>query len=105
MNKSIIYLKSKFFGFKMHNTESMRDNLDEYNRLTLDLENIGINIDDENKTIILLNSLPKSFTNLVETLKYARDTVSSKDVSRALKSKDRDMMAEIVQRGRNVLIK
>lgn len=69
LNKSLqdrIYRKSKFFEFKMHESKSIRDSLDEYNRLTLDLDDIGIKIDDEDKAIILLNSLPKSFSNLLK---------------------------------------
>lgn len=68
LNKSLqdrIYLKSKFFEFKMHESKSIRDNLDD-NKLTLDLDNIGIKIDDEDKVIILLKSLPKPFSNLLK---------------------------------------
>ncbi|MDV3183834.1 MAG: hypothetical protein Q8847_02655 [Sweet potato little leaf phytoplasma] len=53
-----LYLKEKFFGYKMDVSKDLEHNLDEYNRITLDLNNIGEKISDENKAIILLNSLP-----------------------------------------------
>lgn len=90
-----IYLKSKLFGYKMNDTKSIRDNVDDFNRLLLDLENIGIKIDDEDKAIILLlNSLPKSYSTFVETLKYARDSLSLNDVQKALRSKEVDTLTE-----------
>lgn len=93
MTKSLqdrIYLKGKFFGFKMTESRTIGQNLDEFNRVILDLENIGIEIDDEDKAIIILNALPKSHSVFVETMKYARETLSFDDVQKALKSKEID---------------
>lgn len=66
--------------FKMIDSKSIRDNLDDYNRLILDLENLDIKVEEEDKAIILLNSLPKSYGTLVETMKYSRDTLFLSDV-------------------------
>lgn len=41
----------------------IEERLDEFNKLVLDLENLDVKIDDEDKVVILLNSLPKSFMN------------------------------------------
>lgn len=72
----------------MNESRTILDNLDELNKLILDLANINIEIDDEDKTFILLNSLPKSFATFVETMIYARETLSFEDVQKALKSKE-----------------
>lgn len=67
-----IYLKEKFFGFKMDENKSIEDCLDEFNKLVLDLENFDIKIDNQDKAIILLNPLPKSLKHFKGTLKYGR---------------------------------
>lgn len=48
----------------MMESKTIEENLDEFNRLILDLENIRINIEDDDKAIIVLNSLPKSHSVL-----------------------------------------
>ena len=42
----------------------------------LDLESLDIKVEDEDKAIILLNSLPKSLKHFKETLKYGRDAIT-----------------------------
>lgn len=44
-------------------------------------------IEAEDKATILLNSLLKSFSVFVDTMKYAMETLSLDDVLKALKSK------------------
>ena len=46
---------------------SIADNLDEFNKLILDLANIGIKVEDEDKAVIILNSLPKLYATFVDT--------------------------------------
>ena len=47
------------------------DNLDKFNKIIIDLEreDLKINVDDENQTLIIINSLLKSHVTLVETIK------------------------------------
>ena len=68
-----IYLKQKFFGFKMHEGKSIDENIDEFTKLVLDLESLGVRIEDEDQAVILLNSLPKVFDQLRDNLKYSKD--------------------------------
>lgn len=54
MTKSLqdrIYLKGKFFGFKMSEMKSSSESHDEYNTLILGMDNIGIYIEDEIKPL------------------------------------------------------
>ena len=67
-----IYLKQKFFGFKMHEGKSIDENIDEFTKLVLDLESLGVRIEDEDQAVILLNSLPKVFDQLRDNLKYSK---------------------------------
>lgn len=97
MNKSLqdrIYLKGKVFNFKMTKTKSIRENLDEFNKLILDLQNIGIDVEDEDKAIIILNALPKIYTALSYTMKYARESLFFEDIQKALKAKESQTHSE-----------
>ena len=42
-----IYLKVKLFGFKMQEDKILDDNLDEFNNIIIEFENIGVKIYDE----------------------------------------------------------
>lgn len=54
-----IYLKEKFFGYKMDESKLIEDNLNEFNKLFLDLETLDIKINEDEKVVVFLNSLPK----------------------------------------------
>lgn len=56
-----IYLKERFFGFKMDPNKSLDANLDEFNKIALEIANIEEKMSEENKVVILLNSLPDSY--------------------------------------------
>lgn len=56
----------------------------------IDLENIKVKIEEKDEDIVLLNSLLKSYIVFVDTMKYARDTLSLDDILTALKSKEID---------------
>jgi hypothetical protein len=50
------------------------------------LKNIDIQVDDEDKALILLCSLPSFFDNFINLMLYNRDTISLADVKSALNS-------------------
>ncbi|TXG64034.1 hypothetical protein EZV62_011028 [Acer yangbiense] len=50
---SRLYLKGRFFTFKMKDGKNMQDHIDEFNKLCLDLENIQIEYEDEDKALVL----------------------------------------------------
>ncbi|TYK11792.1 Retrovirus-related Pol polyprotein from transposon TNT 1-94 [Cucumis melo var. makuwa] len=56
-----IYIKEKFFGYKMDQSKSLEENLDEFQKIVVDLNNIGEKMSDENQAAILLNSLPETY--------------------------------------------
>ncbi|KAH9722805.1 hypothetical protein KPL70_006847 [Citrus sinensis] len=67
---------------------AIKDHLDEFNKLILDLENVNIDLEDEDRALILQSSLPDSVEHFVDTLLYGRQTLTLKDVKSALESKD-----------------
>lgn len=66
----------------------MKDHLDKFNKLILDLENANIVLEDEDRALILLSSLPDSYEHFVDILLYGRQTLTLKDIKNALESTD-----------------
>ncbi|KAH9695613.1 hypothetical protein KPL71_022838 [Citrus sinensis] len=81
-------MKRKLYTFSMKDGRTLKDHLDEFNKLIMDLENVNIDLEDEDRAIILLSSLPDSYEHFVDTLLYGRQTLTLKDVKNALESKD-----------------
>ena len=65
----------------------MKDHIDAFNKIILDLKSINIKIEDEDRVIILLSSLPKSYESFVDTLLYSRESLMISDVKSSLNSK------------------
>ena len=72
----------------MHDNHKLQEYLDDFNKLCLDLENIDVKYNDEEKALVLLYSLPKSYENFVDILQHGRDKLSLEDVIGALNSKE-----------------
>ncbi|KAH9681147.1 hypothetical protein KPL71_026853 [Citrus sinensis] len=83
-----LYMKRKLYTFSMKEGTAMKDHLDEFNKLILDLENVNVMLEDEDRALILLSSLPDSYEHYVDTLLNGRQTLTLKDVKNALESKD-----------------
>jgi len=57
--ESRLQLKSKLYHFQMKKGYSIDEHMNNYTRLLTDLINVDVEIDEEEKAIILLNSLPR----------------------------------------------
>nr|GEW60947.1 retrovirus-related Pol polyprotein from transposon TNT 1-94 [Tanacetum cinerariifolium] len=68
--------------------QGVKDDLNTFNRIILDLQGVGVKVDDEDQALILLCSLPGSYENFVDTMLYGRTTISVNDVKDALLSKE-----------------
>ncbi|KAL5557712.1 hypothetical protein UlMin_033923 [Ulmus minor] len=82
-----IYLLEQLFGFKMDTKKTIDQNLDYFNKILLDLGNSRKKFEDEDVSVILLNSLPDSFDEVRNAIKYGRDTLSTSIVLNAIRSK------------------
>ena len=89
---------------------SVRDHLDNFNRVILDLHSIGVKIDDKDQAIILLCSLRKSYQYFIDTMLYGRDSITnnvkdslqSKELKIRVSSSNGDDAGLIVSRGRSM---
>lgn len=83
-----IYLKWALYSFKMAEDRVLTKQLDTFNKLILDLENIEVSIDDEDQALLLLCSLPKCHAHFKETLLYGKHSLTFEEVKEALCFKD-----------------
>nr|GFB97418.1 retrovirus-related Pol polyprotein from transposon TNT 1-94 [Tanacetum cinerariifolium] len=77
---------------------SVQGHLDEFNTILIDLENLDVDVDDEDKAVLLVLSLPASYKHFKEIMLYdKRKALSFDDVKSAFLSKqkyDDDMEPE-----------
>lgn len=55
-----LYLKQALYSFKMIEDKVLAEQLDMFNKLILDLENIDVKIGEEDQALLLLCALPRS---------------------------------------------
>ena len=87
MTKSVenhLYLKKTLFHFQYHLGISMYEYLNDYNKILANLQNLEVEIKDEDKAPLLLNSLPNTYDYLITTLLYRKNEIKFNDVSNAL---------------------
>uniref|UniRef100_A0A803NSV0 Retrovirus-related Pol polyprotein from transposon TNT 1-94-like beta-barrel domain-containing protein n=1 Tax=Cannabis sativa TaxID=3483 RepID=A0A803NSV0_CANSA len=97
MAKSLVnrlYLKHALYSFKMTEDKSVGEQIDEFNKLILDLENIGVTIEDKDLALWLLSSLPKFYVHFKDTMLYRRESITIDDVQSTLNSKELNQRSE-----------
>ncbi|KAL1535775.1 Retrovirus-related Pol polyprotein from transposon TNT 1-94 [Salvia divinorum] len=89
MTKSLanrLHLKQKLLTFKITEGKSLLEQLEEFGKCIDDLENIDEEIKDEDKALMLLNSLPKSYEHFNDVMLLGRESkISYEEVYSALK--------------------
>ena len=80
--------------------------LDEFNKLTLNLANCE---EDqffyEHFAVILLNSLPESYKDVKNAIKYGRDEFSYDIVVSSLRSRELELKSEIKEMGEGLIVR
>ncbi len=72
----------------MQEESDLRKHVDVFNQLVVDLSKLDVKLDDEDKAIILLCSLPPSYEHVVTTLTHDKDTVKTEEVISSLLARD-----------------
>ncbi|KAK4385200.1 Retrovirus-related Pol polyprotein from transposon TNT 1-94 [Sesamum angolense] len=84
MSKSIankLYLKQKLYGLKMQEGFDLVQHMNVFNKIITYLAHLDVNIEDEEKTMILLCLLPFSYEHLVTTLTYEKETIKVDEIT------------------------
>ncbi|RVW68241.1 Retrovirus-related Pol polyprotein from transposon TNT 1-94 [Vitis vinifera] len=77
------------YSFKMVEGKSIEDQTDEFNKITDDLENVDVKMEEEDQAVILLSALPKSYEHFVGAMLYGREqSLTLEEVQEALNSKE-----------------
>jgi len=85
--ESWLQLKSKLYSFQMQRGCSINEHLNRYTRLLTDLDNMDVETNEEDKAVILLNSLPREeYETFTLTLINGRKSLNYNEVSAALVS-------------------
>ena len=82
-------LKQDFYSFKWKEEVDLQAYIGKFNKLLCELSNVGLNLDDKDKAIILLTSIKSTHNQLFITLLYERETITVEHVKKALFSRDR----------------
>ena len=75
MSKSLtykLYIKKRLYGLKMQEGLNLAQHVNIFNQIITYLIRVDVKIEDEDKAIILLCSLPPSYKHLVTTLTYEK---------------------------------
>jgi len=88
MSKTLTTKKQKLYGLKMQEGSDLVAHLNVFNQLVVDLAHREVTVDDEDKAIILLCSLPPSYEHVVTTLTYGKETIKIEDITAALLARE-----------------
>ena len=84
-NQSRLLLKRKFYHFQLKKRLSIAEHMNDYMKFLTDLINVDVNIEEENKALILLNSVPdEKYETFVLTLINGKQSLNYNDVLAAL---------------------
>lgn len=61
---NVALLKERLFTFRMNSSKTLTENVDEYQKLTTDISDIGEELDEQTLVVLLLNSIPKSHNSV-----------------------------------------
>ena len=68
----------------MQESSNLTEHINVFNQLIADLGKVDVKIDDEDRAIILLYSLPGTYKHLVTTLTYSKEDVKVDEIVTAL---------------------
>ena len=91
MTKSLsnkLYLKKQLYGLRMKKGTAMLGYLNFFNKIISELLAVNVKIDEEDKALILLSSLPESYDYIVSTMLYGKETLILEEVTSTLLSNE-----------------
>lgn len=110
MTKSLankLRLKERLYTIRMQEGTSIQSHLDEFNSILIDLENLEVKLEDEDKAVLLVVSLPKSYKHFKEIMLYGNhEILDFDDVKSNLLSKEKfDSESSSNNQGEGLIVK
>jgi hypothetical protein len=84
-----LYLKEQFHTLRMDGGTKISDHLSVLNNIISELEAIGVKVEDEDKALRLVLSLPSSYEHMKPILMYGKETLKFADVTSKLLSEEK----------------
>lgn len=75
------------FTLKMPEGSALEEHIDKFNRVCDTLKTIDEGLNDEGKALLLISSVPQSYSNLINALIYGRQNLTLDEVKAALNTK------------------
>lgn len=86
--ESRLHLKRRLYAFCMRRGISIGEHLNSYTKLLVDLMNVEVKIEDEDKVMILMNSLPEEYEIWCDSFITGKASVKYEEVTAALIIRD-----------------
>jgi len=91
MTKSLsnkLYLKKQLYGLRMKENTTVLEHLNFFNKVISELLPVDVKIDEEDKTLIFLSSLPESYDHIITIMLYGKKTLILDEVMSTLLSNE-----------------
>jgi hypothetical protein len=85
---SRLHVKMKLFSHKLQDGASVMNHLSILREIVSDWVSMEVNYEDEDLALLLLVSLPSSFTNFRDTICISRDTLTLAEIYEALRQRE-----------------
>ena len=83
-----LYLKKQLYGLCMKKGTTVLEHLNFFNKVISELLPVDVKIDEEDKVLILLNSLSKLYDRIDTTMLYGKETLILEEVTSTLLSNE-----------------
>ena len=83
-----LMLKKRLYNLWMQEGYDVIGHIQRFDQLCTELVNVGMKLDEEDKSLLLLCSLPRSYDSLVTTLLYGKETLEYEDMVSVLRSNE-----------------
>eukprot|EP00268_Persea_americana_P044520 TRINITY_DN4499_c1_g1_i1.p1 TRINITY_DN4499_c1_g1~~TRINITY_DN4499_c1_g1_i1.p1 ORF type:complete len:236 (+),score=55.27 TRINITY_DN4499_c1_g1_i1:1231-1938(+) len=76
-----LHLKKQLYGLKMEEGCDLMEHMNTFNRMISDLLRLDVKFDEEDRSLLLLNSLSDPYEHFVTTLLYGKETLNFEEVT------------------------
>jgi len=77
-------MKKQLYNLQMKEGTPILQHLNAFNRILSDLLALEVKLEEEDKTLLLLFSLPSSYDHLATIIMYDKETLELEDVKKVL---------------------
>ena len=108
MTKSLsnkLFMKKQLYSLRMKEGTSILAHLNTFNRIVSDLLALEVQLEEEDKALLLLCSLPSSYDHLATTIMYGKETLELEDVRQVLQNNELMKRAEPKEEASGLVVK